>query len=52
MTQAAAYVGLAPKTLRNLKALGEGPRAYKHGRLTVYYPADLDVWLSTRLTVA
>ncbi len=47
--QAAEYVGLAEQTLRKLKHLGEGPQAYKHGSLTVYYPEDLDLWLAKRL---
>lgn len=51
-TRAAEYVGLKPQTLRKLKHLGEGPVAYKHGRLTVYYPADLDTWLAGRLKPA
>jgi len=48
--QAAEYVGLKPQTLRKLKCLDEGPRAFKQGRLNVYYPADLDAWLQSRLT--
>lgn len=50
--RAAEYVGLQPQTLRKLKSQGRGPKAYKHGRLTVYYPADLDEWLQSRLTAA
>jgi predicted DNA-binding transcriptional regulator AlpA len=46
---AAEYVGLEPKTPYNLKAAGEGPKAYKHGRRTVYYPADLTAWVKRRL---
>lgn len=49
---AAAYVGLAPQTLRRMKSEGTGPKAYKQGRLNVYYPADLDAWLQTRLRAA
>lgn len=47
--RAAEYCGLAHQTLRNLLALGEGPRAFKHGRLNAFYPVDLDAWLRTRL---
>lgn len=50
--RAAEYVGLKPQTMRRLKHEGNGPKAYKHGRLTVYYPADLDAWLEKRLTTA
>lgn len=47
--QAADYVGLKPQTLRRLKCEGAGPRVFKQGRLNVYYPDDLDAWLSLRL---
>lgn len=50
--KAAEYVGLKPQTLRRYKHEGIGPVAFKHGRLTVYYPADLDAWLAQRLTPA
>lgn len=50
--KAADYCGLAVGTMYNLRSTGEGPKAYKHGRKTVYYPADLDVWLASRLTPA
>ncbi|GAA3730543.1 hypothetical protein GCM10022239_03890 [Leifsonia bigeumensis] len=52
VARAAEYCGLKPKTLYNLKARGEGPVAYKQGRLTVYYPADLDAWLKSHLVPA
>lgn len=48
--QAAEYVGLKPQTLHKFKCLGGGPTSFKHGRLNVYYPADLDAWLAARLT--
>lgn len=47
--KAAEYVGLKPQTLRKMKVTGEGPKSYKQGRLNVYYPADLDAWLKSRL---
>ncbi|WP_036322774.1 helix-turn-helix domain-containing protein [Microbacterium gubbeenense] len=50
--KAAEYVGLKPQTLRKLRHLGQGPAAFKQGRLNVYYPADLDDWLADRLTPA
>lgn len=49
---AAEYCGIKPQTLYNLKSAGDGPKAYKQGRLTVYYVVDLDAWLSTRLVAA
>ncbi|SFN67027.1 helix-turn-helix transcriptional regulator [Mycetocola miduiensis] len=49
---AAEYVQRAPKTLYNMKAAGVGPKSFKHGRQTVYYPADLDAWLKSQLVAA
>ncbi|MGN6200497.1 helix-turn-helix transcriptional regulator [Humibacter sp.] len=49
---AAQYCGIAAKTLYNLKSLGQGPKSYKQGRLNVFYPSDLDEWLSKRITPA
>jgi predicted DNA-binding transcriptional regulator AlpA len=51
VSAAAEYCGLAVQTLYNLKHDGLGPKAHKHGRLTVYYPSDLDAWLEDRLAV-
>ena len=50
--QAAEYVGLKPQTLRRFKCEGIGPDSFKQGRLNVYYPADLDLWLQKRLVAA
>lgn len=50
--QAAEYVGLKPQTLRVMKCEGTGPKSFKQGRLNVYYPADLDAWLESRLVEA
>lgn len=49
---AAEYVGLKPQTLRRMKCEGTGPKSFKQGRLNVYYPADLDAWLQSRLVAA
>lgn len=46
---AARYCGLSYGHWRVLLSQGEGPRHYKHGRLNVFYPSDLDAWLSERL---
>ena len=48
--RAAEYCGVAHQTLRNLLAAGHGPRVFKHGRLNVFYPVDLDTWLAGRIT--
>jgi Helix-turn-helix domain len=43
---AAAYLGVAAKTLAVWRNLGKGPRFLKIGRiLTFYYRQDLDAWL-------
>lgn len=56
---AAAYVGLSVQTLYNLlsadrhRAPGEprqAPKEFKQGRKNVFYPADLDAWLASRIT--
>jgi len=49
---AAAYIGIAPKTLANWRALGEGPRYVRLGRSharIVYRVADLDQYLADRV---
>lgn len=51
-TDAAEYVGIEVQTLYNLRAAGSAPKAFKHGRKTVYYPSDLDAWLRARLVAA
>ncbi len=51
-TRAAEYCGLAVGTLYNLASRNEGPVAHKHGRKTVYYPVDLDVFLYGRIRPA
>lgn len=47
---AATYTGLAYQTFRNLLAEKRGPKKFKQGRLNVFYPADLDAWIKTRVT--
>lgn len=48
----AAYLGVAPKTLSNWRALGEGPRYVRlgksHARI-VYRVSDLDQYLADRV---
>lgn len=48
--RAAEYCGIATQTLRNNMAEKRGPKAYKQGRLNVFYPEDLDAWMRTRVT--
>lgn len=50
--QAAEYCGLKRKTFYNLRSAGLAPKAFKQGRLTVYYETDLDAWLEQRLIPA
>lgn len=45
--QAAAYTGLAEKTLEGLRSKGGGPRFLRYGRKAVrYLVADLDAWMN------
>lgn len=49
---AAAYIGVAPKTLSNWRARGEGPRFVRLGRSharIVYRVSDLDQYLAEHL---
>jgi len=46
---AAAYIGVAPKTLANWRSAGKGPRFYKLGRLIVYQRDDLDAYFEEHL---
>lgn len=44
---AAAYLGLAVRTLENRRSKGTGPKFVKAGRI-FYYRDDLDEWLRSR----
>lgn len=46
---AARYIGLAPGTLNNMRAKGEGPRWTKLGRIVVYRIVDLDAYLAAHV---
>lgn len=48
--EAAAYVRLSKPTLDRLRVTGEGPVYVQLGRAVRYRKADLDDWLSSRLT--
>jgi len=47
--EAAAYIGVAPKTLRNWRTLGKGPVAVRQGRLIAYRRVDLDTYLAAHV---
>jgi hypothetical protein len=42
---AAALLGIAPATLRNLRSQGRGPRYYRVGRRIIYRPRDVERYL-------
>jgi predicted DNA-binding transcriptional regulator AlpA len=44
--EAAAYIGVKPKTLLNWRSLRKGPVAVKQGRLLAYRVTDLDAYLA------
>lgn len=46
--EAAAYLGLSPKTLVKMRVTGGGPRYAKVGRRVIYDVADLDSWIEKR----
>lgn len=41
----AAYTGFAESTLEKLRVHGGGPLYIRVGRVVVYDPDDLDIWL-------
>lgn len=46
--QAAAALGLSPRTLERYRVAGGGPRYRKVGRWVRYLPVDLERWLESR----
>ena len=46
--QAAAWLGLSPKTLKRYRVSGSGPVFHLFGRCVRYLRADLDVWAAGR----
>jgi len=46
--KAAAFLGLAPQTLRNLRCRCAGPPYHKIGRRVVYLKQDLELYLRER----
>jgi len=48
--RAAAYTGLAEKTLEGLRCRGGGPKFIRYSRKAVrYFVRDLDEWMSARV---
>ena len=45
LTQAAEYLAISARTLRNWRSLGLGPQALKVGSLVRYRQGELDAWL-------
>lgn len=48
-SDAAAYIGVAPKTLANWRSAGKGPRYCKLGRMIVYQRGDLDAYFEDHM---
>ena len=46
---AAAYIGVAPKTLANWRSAGKGPRFCRLGRVIVYQKNDLDQYFEDHM---
>lgn len=46
---AAERIGLAAKTLENMRTRGNGPSFVKMGRSVRYRIADLDAWMADRV---
>ncbi len=46
---AAERIGLAVKTLENMRTRGDGPKFMKLGRAVRYRLADLDAWMAARV---
>jgi excisionase family DNA binding protein len=42
---AAAYLGIKPQTIYNMRTAGTAPAAVKLGRLVRFRQADLDSWV-------
>jgi len=42
--QAAFFLNMSERTLRRLRAKGEGPLVRRHARMALYHIDDLDAW--------
>jgi len=45
---AAAYVGVTPKSMAIMRSLGNGPAFFKLGKKCFYQREDLDAWIASR----
>ena len=45
---AAHYLLMSPKTLKNHRSIGSGPKYRKHGGRVAYHKEDLDQWSEER----
>ncbi|MEV8166180.1 helix-turn-helix domain-containing protein [Rothia kristinae] len=52
LTEAAAYLGLAPKTLRNWRSAGVGPPGFTVGARVWFHAGDLDEWIDQQKAAA
>lgn len=50
--EAAKYTGFAKSTLEKLRVTGGGCRYIRIGRVVVYDPADLDLWLASHRRIS
>jgi len=46
--EAAAFLGLSPRTLEKWRVIGGGPRFHKFGRRVMYSRSDLEAWANSR----
>ena len=46
--EAAAFLGLSPRTLDRYRVTGEGPAFHKFGSRILYAKADLETWAAAR----
>ncbi|WOF44550.1 helix-turn-helix domain-containing protein [Sphingopyxis indica] len=49
--EAAAFLGLGPRTLQELRARGKGPASRRHARFVRYHIDDLVRWSRTTIFV-
>jgi excisionase family DNA binding protein len=50
--QAAQYIGVSESTLAKWRMRGEGPPFHRLGpRLVLYFKAEIDAWLASRVDV-
>ena len=52
LPEAAAYLGIAPKTLRNWRSAGVGPPGFTIGGRVQFCAGDLDEWIDQQKAAA